>query len=284
MRNVSEEHATMIDGFKCYDADIAWHNDDFEINCFRVYQEYIPLNFWYRSRNEIIETTLSKFIKPSHKNYIEIGCGNGFTLKHLREKFIGLNFSACDIYVEALKYARENNSDEIDLFQYNLFKKNLDKQFDVIGCFDVLEHIQEDETALNNIQSLLSRGGIAVITVPSDPKLWSNNDVINKHKRRYTKSELIARVENSGFSVLYINHFVFFLYPLLLIKAKLQMNKNTAVVNSNDIASLLNLRIPKLLNSAFYRLMKFETILIRFGIKFPFGSSLICVVGKKDIK
>lgn len=273
----------IIDGFQCYDQELANSNDDFESRCFPVYQKYIPVNFWYKGRNKIINLFLNKFRSSSHKTFLEIGCGNGFTLKYLKKKNLRINFKGCDIYIQALQYAKINNDSDIELFQYNLFKKNLTSQYDVIGCFDVLEHIKEDEKAIENIYELLSPGGICIITVPSDMNLWSNNDIINKHKRRYSKKELTKKIEAAQFELLYMNHFVFFLYPILFIKAKLQGKiKSEKELEGKELSSLLNLEIPKPVNFLFGILMQIEYVLVKIGFKFPWGSSLICVLRKNS--
>lgn len=275
-----------IKGFDCYDVELAEQNDDFESKCYPVYQKYIPTNFWYQARNKIISNLLSqeqKKLLNKKINFLEIGCGNGFVLKHLKTKFPSFSFAGSDIYVEALSYAKQNNTADVLFFQYNLFKKNLNQHFDIIGCFDVLEHIQEDETAMANLRDLIVSDGLAIITVPSDMALWSNNDVINKHKRRYTKAELTTKLEKGGFEILYMNHFVFLLYSLLRIKAKLQKRVTNEDLDepSIDVAQQLNLKINAVLNAGFSLIMRIEILIMQLGCKFPFGSSLICLVKKK---
>lgn len=278
----------VIDQIECYHPESSQENDDFENLCFPVYQEYVPNNFWYISRNKIIGHLLNKF-KGDKKNYCEIGCGNGFLVKYVASKFPELQIDANDIYLEALKYAKKNNNDKVRFFQYNLFYPNINKKYQMIGCYDVLEHIEEDRSAMANINLLMDENGIAVLTVPSMMQIWSNNDVINKHKRRYTKKELKQKLGEAGFEVLYINHFMFFLYPLLWISSKFlekKIGKNNGDKNwkkssSIEIARFLNLKINPVLNFLFHLVLSFEFFLIKLGVKFPIGSSLICVVQKK---
>ena len=117
---------TEIDGFKCYDSELAIENDDFESLCYPAYQNYIPNNFWYEARNEIISQAIKKHIAYSQKsNFFEIGCGNGFVIKHIKTSFPKFTFYASDIYIEALKYAKQNNSNGIDY--------NIECEWDVLG-------------------------------------------------------------------------------------------------------------------------------------------------------
>ena len=272
-----------IDGFACYDPDSAKLNDDFEVACFPAYQKYIPANFWYNARSKIISDTIVHSFKLSSRiKFMEIGCGNGFVLKKLKSDHDKIDFHGCDVYVEALRYCRLNNP-TVNLFQYNLFKNNLNEKYDCIGLFDVLEHIEQDETALRNINNLLSENGQLILTVPSNMKLWSNNDVVNKHKRRYLAGDLISKLNNNNFEVMYMNHFVCLLFPLLWIKALFQKNKKVELssLKTKQIAHLLNLKINPALNFIFKLIMNVEIMLIKTGIKFPFGSSIICVARKK---
>jgi SAM-dependent methyltransferase len=62
--------------------------------------------------------------------------------------------------------------------------------FDALICLDVLEHIQEDDRVVSEIQRVLKPGGKFLISVPEDPSLWSDHDVAVSHFRRYRKSEI----------------------------------------------------------------------------------------------
>jgi len=275
-----------IDGFTCYDADLALQNEDFDKECFPIFQKYIPENFWYKSRNKIIAYIIEKKIlknynKESSLVFWEIGCGNGYVIKHLKNKFPALQYKASDIYVEALKYAVINNPENVDLFQYNLFNCNYFDNVNIIGNFDVLEHIDDDNTAIKNIYDLLPINGYAILTVPSDMNLWSNNDIVNKHKRRYSKKGLKNKLTDAGFKIEFISNFVFLLYPLLLIKAKTQKKITENKILKNDIVKHLNLEINPIINKCFYILMSIELFFLKLGLKFPFGSSIICLIKKK---
>ncbi len=273
-----------IDGFKCYDIELAVENDDFESKCYPAYQKYVPDSFWYKSRNRIIEYLISSvFKKNKYKSFLEIGCGNGFVLQHLSKSFLSISFSGCDIYIEALKYCRSNNDNDTELFQYNVFKNNLDLKYDCIGLFDVIEHIENDNTVLQNVGHLLNPGGSIMITIPADMRLWSNNDVVNKHKRRYNITSISKLLSDNGFEVTYSNYFVFWLFPVLWLKAKIQKystKKNDfSTYSTEDIAKQLNLKINPILNFMFYQIMKLELFWIKQGFKFSIGSSIV-IVGK----
>lgn len=72
---------------------------------------------------------------------------------------------------------------------------------------NVLEHIQDDRLALNNIYKILSAHGRILLFVPAIPKLFGSLDRAFGHCRRYSKIELVTKVESAGFSVEYVSYF-----------------------------------------------------------------------------
>jgi SAM-dependent methyltransferase len=78
--------------------------------------------------------------------------------------------------------------------------------FDSIICFNVLEHIPEDEEALTSFRSQLAPGGALLLLVPAHPFLYGATDRMLGHERRYRKAELHGRLEQAGFSVEVLRH------------------------------------------------------------------------------
>jgi SAM-dependent methyltransferase len=78
--------------------------------------------------------------------------------------------------------------------------------FDSIICFNVLEHIQEDDEALASFRSQLAPGGALLLLVPAHPLLYGATDRMLGHERRYRKGELHGRLERAGFSVEALRH------------------------------------------------------------------------------
>ncbi|MFX4324646.1 methyltransferase domain-containing protein, partial [Acinetobacter baumannii] len=73
-----------------------------------------------------------------------------------------------------------------------------DGQYDMIAVLDVVEHIEDDVAALEAMAKRLKPGGTILITVPAHQWMWSAHDVVNHHKRRYSKATLIAALERAG--------------------------------------------------------------------------------------
>ena len=86
--------------------------------------------------------------------------------------------------------------------------------YDLIGALDVIEHIDDDHAAIAAIATRLKPGGKFVITVPAHPWMWSPHDVVNHHKRRYTKRGLRRLIESSPLELHKIGYFNSLLFPL----------------------------------------------------------------------
>ena len=89
-----------------------------------------------------------------------------------------------------------------------------DGHYDLIGAFDVIEHIDDDRAALASIATKLKPGGKFVMTVPAHQWMWSAHDVVNHHKRRYSKAALKALIDGSPMKLLKVGYFNSLLFPL----------------------------------------------------------------------
>ncbi len=91
----------------------------------------------------------------------------------------------------------------------------LSGRFDIVTCLDVLEHLDDDVAGLRTIRSLLAPGGQIVVTVPAYDWLWSGEDVISMHRRRYTRRRLLAAARAAGLDVLYASYFNLSVLPAM---------------------------------------------------------------------
>jgi SAM-dependent methyltransferase len=78
--------------------------------------------------------------------------------------------------------------------------------FDAIVCFNVLEHIAEDESALRRFSELLAPQGALLLLVPAHPALFGKLDDSFGHERRYTKGALRAKLERAGLKAERLRH------------------------------------------------------------------------------
>ncbi|NCU31788.1 MAG: methyltransferase domain-containing protein [Candidatus Moranbacteria bacterium] len=162
-------------------------------------------------------------------------------------------------------------------FQSDLLNFPYKNEFDLIGAFDVIEHIENDQLALENIYEGLKPGGGVIISVPQHKFLWSFKDAYSGHKRRYGRAELKGKVEEAGFKGLKIFSFTSFLLPLMYI-ASLKYKKCSDTQIEETIYNEFN--ISSYLNKIFKLTASMELFFIKCGINFPFGGSLFIVAHK----
>lgn len=146
--------------------------------------------------------------------------------------------------------------------------------FDVISMLDVLEHIEDDQRALEVVRSLLAPDGRLILTVPALPALYSDHDRALHHFRRYTQRTLTDVIEGAGLRVRRISYWTSLLLPLLV--AQRSLSKARAVLRPNPNPEY-SVKLPgKTLNSILGAAMTMERHLLR-SMPMPVGSSLFAI-------
>jgi SAM-dependent methyltransferase len=262
----------MINGFIAFAPEEAHLNPGFKAEYFGALAKLEEGNFWFKARNRLITWALRRRF-PAAANFFEIGCGTGFVLSAVAETCPGLRLFGSEIYSSGLEVAAKRVP-KSTFFQMDARNIPFEEEFDVIGAFDVLEHIHEDEKVLSRMYQAVRAGGGVILTVPQHPFLWSRQDEYACHVRRYTSSEVRSKLERAGFTVTQISSFVSLLLPVLAV-ARL---RNRGVASEFD--PLEELRMGRAMNAVLDRVMDLERVLIQLGVSFPAGGSLL-VVGTK---
>jgi SAM-dependent methyltransferase len=229
-------------------------------------------SFWFRGRSDLIEWALARYF-PSAREMLEIGCGTGYVLDRLHRAFPDLALSGTELFAEGLVYARERLGDAASLQQADATQLEFREAFDVIGAFDVIEHIEDDRRVLANLHAALRPDGGVLLTVPQHAWMWSATDVAACHVRRYSRSELRQKLIGAGFEVVRMTSFVSFLLPAMWL-ARLRKREGMAEVEAE-------LDLPDLANSIGHATAKLESMLIRHGVDLPAGGSLLAVARKR---
>ncbi|MGC8736953.1 MAG: class I SAM-dependent methyltransferase [Dissulfurimicrobium sp.] len=263
-----------IDGFSALAPELAHNGDGFLPEYFEELARLEAGNFWFQTRNKLIIHALQKYF-PDFKSFFEIGCGTAFVLSAIGAAFPNAALTGSEIFIAGLVYAARRLP-HAEFFQMDARRIPYESHFDVIGAFDMLEHIKEDQTVLIEIYRALRPGGGVILTVPQHPWLWSRQDEMACHMRRYTRSELIQKVAKAGFEVVYITSFVSLLLPFMWISRRLRQ-RNCKIKLFDPLAEL---KINPFVNWILGIVMKLERIMIRLGVRFPFGGSLLLVARK----
>jgi SAM-dependent methyltransferase len=154
------------------------------------------------------------------------------------------------------------------LFVGNLDEYPGDERFDIITLLDVIEHIDDDLAVLKQAYARLNNEGHVLITVPAYQWLWSSHDVVNHHKRRYTRQQLRTVVTDAGFQVDHVTYFNTLLFPVALLRRVFARATDTQ--RADDF-----LVPPGPVNAALRGIFRMEQSAIPY-ITFPFGLSVLC--------
>ena len=234
-----------------------------------VYEQMAELDqrhWWYRARREVLAALIRRAAPPpSNARLLEIGCGTGHNLAMLAQ------FGAVDALElddEARTIAEQRLGRPIMRAPLPELAGVPDGQYDLVGAFDVIEHIADDAGAIASIAAKLKPGGKLVMTVPAHAWMWSAHDVVNHHKRRYSKAKLEQLIADSPLKLDRIGYFNSLLFPLAVAE------RLSSKLRGKDEADLK--LPPALLNAALEKAFAAERHLIA-RVPLPPGLSLFAV-------
>lgn len=259
----------VCNGHLSFAPDLAETSDGFDVDYFTPLARLEAGHFWFRARNRLLIWALRTYF-PHASSLLEIGCGTGFVLSGIQGAFSELRLSGSEIFSEGLILAQKRLPC-VTLFQMDARHVPFEEEFDVIGAFDVLEHIEEDDAVLHQMYQAAKPGGGIMLTVPQHRFLWTVVDQCSFHKRRYARRELVEKVEQAGFEIIRATGFVFFLLPLMLLSRVSRRRDH------DDFDPVAELEVGHLLNAALERALGAERILIERGLSFPAGGSILAV-------
>ncbi len=231
-------------------------------------------HFWFRGRARVIDSLSRQLTAnlPTGHRILELGCGNGGMLRALANACPAAQVIGMDLFAEGLWHARRRTN--CPLVQADVCRAPFSTRFELIGMFDVLEHIPDDRGILREVNKLLSPEGALLMTVPAHPELWSYFDEASQHCRRYTMEELRGKLEEAELVVEYLTPFMGCLYPLMRIGRwvkSLRRNRDATAMTAAE------LRITPGLNGLLDLLLKREARSIEERRQLSSGTSLLAV-------
>ncbi len=230
-------------------------------------------NYWFVPRNHLITGLLARYF-PAAQSLMEVGCGSGFVLSAISDMKPWIRLVGSELHPSGMAIARKRLGQRAEFIQLDARTIPAREVFDVVGAFDVLEHIEDDVAVLAAMHGAIrSKGGLA-LTVPQHPWLWSNMDVSAQHVRRYRRGELERKVQAAGFRVLFSASYTALLLPLMVASR----------LNDTDQSNSLRreFELPKLANKVLKAVLQFEVALTLSGIHFPAGGSRVIIAAKVD--
>jgi SAM-dependent methyltransferase len=231
-------------------------------------------SFWFRARNRLIQDLARRYC-PSATTVLEVGCGSGFVLSGLRAVLPQAQFVGTELSIDALDYAGARVSAPRQFMQMDARAIPFTEEFDMIGAFDVIEHIDEDEVVLAELLKALKPGGLALLTVPQHPWLWSQADEFAHHRRRYRRNELASKVKRAGFTVLRDTSFVTLLLPALILQRSMSGQWKTYDQRKE-------LQLPEPIDRMFEAILGVERSIILSGVDLPLGGSRLIAARRES--
>jgi SAM-dependent methyltransferase len=235
-------------------------------------------HFWFRARNQLIlglARKISCSVKPCNL-VLEVGCGTGNVLKVLEAACPNCRLVGLELWLDGLRHARTRSS--AHLVQADIGNSPFGQQFDLIGMFDVLEHIADDQQTLRLIHETLRPGGKLLLTIPAHHSLWSYFDEAAHHCRRYSVDGIRQRLEGAGFEVEFLTQFMACIFPMVWAYRKLtglRGNTNSARQLTSD-----EFRLVPVVNGILGALLHLEMKWICRGHSLPVGTSIVVVARK----
>jgi SAM-dependent methyltransferase len=262
-----------VDGFYAFAPKLAHNGGGFKSSYFSELARLEDANFWFRSRNQLILWALKAYCS-NFNSLLEIGCGTGYVLSGISKQFPQATLHGSEIFSAGLGFAA-TRLPSTNFMQMDARNIPFKEEFDVIGAFDVLEHIKEDELVLAQIYAALNPQGFMLLTVPQHAWLWSPVDEYACHVRRYTALDLRQKIESAGFRIVISTSFVTTLLPVMMISRFLQKK-----VADGKFDATAELKIHPWLNGLFEAMLGAELFMIRNGLNFPMGGSRLVVARK----
>ena len=231
------------------------------------YRQLYRRHWWWRSRETLLVETIrraGRLENPPDASILDIGCGDGFFFPEL------LTFGS----VWGIEPDRDLVSPDnpwIDRITIGSFPEDFvpHEQFDLIVMADVLEHVDDPVSALRAAVDALTPAGRMLVTVPAFPLLWTAHDVLNHHRRRYTKASLDAHATSAGARILESRYLYAWLAPLKLVARGLEAVTRRGPRNPGIP--------PEPVNGWLARWSRLEHR-VATRISLPFGSSLLAIL------
>lgn len=232
-------------------------------------------HWWFRVREGIIlDQFRSMIYKAKPLNILNVGAATGRSSEMLE------SFGQ----IQSIEYDQPSYQFCRDVLKMMIDQGSItelpypDNAYDCVCAFDVVEHVEDHQTAISELFRVCKPGGKIFITVPAFMSLWSNHDVVNHHFRRYRKQQTLDLFSANGGRLLRTTYFNFFLFmPIFMVRSVQRIfsrKKQEELKPDNDMIE------SGLINTIFQSIFSFERSLLK-KMNFPFGVSMMVVWEKQ---
>lgn len=225
--------------------------------------------WWYAGQRAIAAALLEPALAGREgrgPRLLDAGCGTGMNLVVLAGlgRAVGI-----DLAPQALAFCRERG---VRALRASLLALPFpDAAFDAVTSFDVLYHswVTDDRAAVAEMARVVRPGGVLLVRVPALRALWGAHDVEVQSRHRYTRGEIVELLASAGLRVERATYCNALLFPLLLARRTMDRLLRR---EGSDVGFL-----PAPLEWAFRRVLLAEAALVRRGVRFPVGASVVAL-------
>lgn len=230
--------------------------------------------WWYKARRRIIANELRKWIANTNienPKLLDFGCGTGFNLLHFSNY---CHTYGVDLSPHAVRFSQLRGIERVALLdpKQDIRDANpFDESFDIITLLDVLEHIPNDEQFLRSIAGWLKPNGMLLVTVPSYNFLWSGEDYVSQHVRRYTARSFADVFNRASYTIQRLTYFNTLLFPIQMVHIL-----SNRLLKPRTMYETIIQPMSASLNSILTNIMTSEVTILN-KTKLPFGGSILCL-------
>lgn len=249
---------------------------------FKDYYHLEREHWWFLVRRKILAERINTLLNcPRDIQSLNVGAATGTTSDMLMEfgDVMSVEYdAACCQFTQAFLQTPLIQGSILDL-PFN------DNQYDLVTAFDVIEHVEDHQKAVEELWRVCKPGGYIAITVPAYQFLWGPHDEINHHFRRYTATQLrqlLAPLKGTILYGTYYNSFLFF--PIaayrLFVKFLLWISRKKERPPAKSDHELLGIHgwINRILSGIFH----LDYHWLKAGLRFPAGVSLMIFFKKTN--
>jgi cyclopropane fatty-acyl-phospholipid synthase-like methyltransferase len=171
------------------------------------YPPGIENHYWTAARNRIVEHQL-RAAGLEQPCILEIGCGKGVVILHLRKK--GYSCRGVELAnVAPIESVKDFVYTGVSATELTAAER---EPFNTLLLLDVIEHLPDPVGFLSTLKAAFPNVSRMIITVPARTELWSNYDRFYGHHRRYDLDSLREVIDAIGGTALCLQYFFRILY------------------------------------------------------------------------